>query len=335
MGPWCNNCAGSVAWIWRMCCADLMHEVLFCSWIGGKWIDPICCGGRIFRLKFRDLRHLQISKAYVSFLVGRIVWCIVKISHCRMNDRDGIRYLRFTQFLELEDTTGFWTLWYVWFVSRYAQLNYLLRSMEARASHIGPPRGQNAFRSSERYPKPHAFKNAVSWYSANLSFSSGETHLTRGCNEARSGCPKSFPHVNASRVASKSSSHDSGRWWSKFSFLMGLSLFLISPSNMKEIHDFMDILYSTWFFTFFGQAQCKIQVIIRLIHCHWGPSLPNIDFLFLVLDSISQWGRSEISTSKLQDNLFWTAVLFINFEITRLLDLFCLGLFYTWIFQAP
>ena len=35
------------------------------------------------------------------------------------------RYLSFTQFHRLEDTTGFWTWWYVWFLSRYCQFEFI------------------------------------------------------------------------------------------------------------------------------------------------------------------------------------------------------------------
>jgi len=39
--------------------ARMMHVLLSWNRITGIWIDPICCGGKLFRLKFRNVRAVS------------------------------------------------------------------------------------------------------------------------------------------------------------------------------------------------------------------------------------------------------------------------------------
>ena len=75
------------------------------------------------RLKLTHLRqNLYGSKFSPEGTVISQILSILEYSQLPKQMPDliyGIRYLRFTQFPRLEDTTGFWTRWYVWFLSRY------------------------------------------------------------------------------------------------------------------------------------------------------------------------------------------------------------------------
>jgi hypothetical protein len=48
-----------VEYFQRVCDATIMHVVFFCARTIGKRIDPISCGGRIFRLKFRNVKAIS------------------------------------------------------------------------------------------------------------------------------------------------------------------------------------------------------------------------------------------------------------------------------------
>ena len=70
----------------------------------------LCCHGN-YMISWRYVQELKTRKGFQS----------IKISHARVNDRYGIRYLRFTRYSWIEDITAFSTCWYFELMPKWTQ----------------------------------------------------------------------------------------------------------------------------------------------------------------------------------------------------------------------
>jgi len=84
-----------------------------------NWTTPYIVVVRFSDLILWTCPQLWICKAYHNVSMARIVWDILNICQLMPDLTYGIRYHRFTQSAWIDDITGFWTWWYVGFLSGY------------------------------------------------------------------------------------------------------------------------------------------------------------------------------------------------------------------------